>query len=395
MENVFTANSLNELKNFLVLQETNSLCLKVFNGFDVDENGLEMTRYLVRHFDEIGDNVNEIVLNVPYEKMSFSVLNEFSLLNQKVMAGNKSLNVCVKHAKTTDVFDRREAEIYWDFNAIARANKEIDDVCNFLRKSNLSPFEMLAYIHDYVATIAPYKFSSEKHLWTDKDQFFVGAYQDSPEVVCVGYAMLMKEIIDNLNMSELQCEILSIEADHLIKKEKFSHARCLVKIKDKKYGLDQAVFDDATWDNTMVTGKPMCYAHFAMPNNSLEDSANGHYHYYYPEKREYENNKANFEFVDENLYQDNYNRSQNTIDQAMIETAYFNVIDAKYPDKSFDEKYDILKDYAKYSFEEQSERDFKGYFKSGEILLTKDLAKKLYKINHKKEKNDFNNDIEM
>ena len=282
----------------------------------------------------------------------------------------------VKHSKTIDVFDTRVQTICWDFDTIVKANSEIDRVCDFIRKSKFSPLEALAFIHDYVSTVTAYSPTQENHKWNDKDQFFAGAFLKLPEFVCAGYSSLMKEIIDNLGMPELSCEIFSIEFTHLKKHRTERHARCFVCVNDQKYGVNQTVFDDPTWDNDNdLTHK---FTHFAMPNDSLEKARNGLYEYCYPEKIEYAKNKANVEYVDENLCHDNFNHSENQIDQLMIEKVYFNVLQKTFKEMSFEEIYHKLQDMVEKSYDEQELREFKGNLTSKTPLLSPFEAKSLY-----------------
>lgn len=372
--------NIEQFNDFFASNGQNSLILTLFEDDKITQNGLDLVTYLAENIDKLSDEVHEVILNIPYEKLHKSVFEYFFKLNEKLaQKESATLKFCVKHSQTIDVFDTRSADIYWDFDTIFNANMGIDDVCSFLRSSPLSPLEMLAYIHHYISTLAPYSQSNGiVYSWKNKDQFFAGAYQKLPEVVCAGFSSLMNEIIDNLNIPELKCEILSLDILNKKKGKTESHTRCLVTIQDSKYGIDQAVFDDTTWDNIAVTEGKACYAHFAMPNNSLDDEANTRYHYSYPDKFEYAKCKANMAIVDENLSCDNYNRSLNKIDQKMIETAFFNMLSYSHSDKSFDEVYTLLKNMAKSSLEEQTKREFSGNLTREEPQLTKEQARAIF-----------------
>ena len=285
METNFVANSIEKIEEYLELGGRGTLVLTIFERGEITQKGLDLVDYLADNIDRLSDDAHDIVLNIPYEKLPKNVFeNFFNLDNKLKQKPNSVIKFCVKHMNTIQVFDKRTADVCWDFDTIVNANASIDNVCDFLRNSGLSPFEMLAYILHYVSTVAPYSRShQDKYMWRDKDQFFAGAYQKLPEVVCTGYSSLMKEIIDNLDMPELKCNIISLEFLNKNTHHRDSHARCLVRVQDAKYGLEQMVFEDATWDNPSVTQNIACYTHFAMPNHSLENSANGHYVYSYPD----------------------------------------------------------------------------------------------------------------
>ena len=101
----------------------------------------------------------------------------------------------------------------------------------------------------------------------------------------------MKEIIDNLNMPELECELVSVEFKHLKKDYSARHARCFIRIKDDKYGIDQTMFDDPTWDND-IKSNCLKYAHFAMPNDCHDRKRNNNYQYFSIYQFNYPNEKA-------------------------------------------------------------------------------------------------------
>ena len=373
-----------ELKDFFESKQTDELNLIIFDENGITFEGFQMIDFLTKNIDNLKDNVQNIIVTIPYEKLPKSQFKKFYNLYKKSASQNRILNFCVKHFYR-EGFRDLENDVYWDFETILKANSSIDKVCSFLKSSGLSPLEMLAYIHDYVSTIAEYRWSQdENHGWHNKDQFFAGAYLKIPENVCMCQSTLMKEIIDNLNMPELQCEVITVEFEQLAKHYIASHARCLVKIKDQKYGLDQVVFDDPTWDND---DNPHKYCHFAMPNNTHEKEANGLYLYFCPNKMVFSNQKAKKEVVDLNPYYENYNNSKNQINQKMVETAYFNMLTKKYKNRSFEFIYKKLKKMAQNSFEEQTYRKFKGNLTQPDLIILQNLQKSVEETNQLKTKN--------
>ena len=95
------------------------------------------------NFDKLKDYVLDIILNVPYEKIPKSQMMPLIKLYQRVMkTENVFLGVRVEHEHVDGFYDEKK-DVYWDFETILKANKDINKVCDFLKKSNLSPFEML------------------------------------------------------------------------------------------------------------------------------------------------------------------------------------------------------------------------------------------------------------
>ena len=335
---------------------------------------LELLNYIAENFEKIKDKVKYINLFVPFEKIpkeEFKYI--FKLYNATKDDVPCYINVDREYRNEETLFDDKHS-VSWDLKTIVKANTEIDSVCDFIKEQNFSPFEALAYIHNYVSTIANYHESQDiKEQWYSHDQFFPGIFEDIPEVVCAGYSSLMKEIIDNLNMPELKCKIISVSMSKIGVGLLGNHARCLIEIKDKKYGLNQTVFDDPTWDNDK---NATCakYAHFAMCNECHDFSLNKSYRYGYPHHFDLLGNKNIGSKRDMNTSRELYNKSKNAIDQKMIETAYATVMHKALKNDSPSDIYDYLKQMARESHKEQTSRHFEGNLKqSGTVLSKKDV----------------------
>ena len=349
-----------------------------------DSKKLQLLEYFTTNFDSFKNHIKFVNVVVPYEKIP---KNQFEYL---LNLYNKTQNdipcyVNVNHRHIDD--DKFYDETYnlsWEIKTIIKANIEIEKVCKFIKERDFSPFEALAYIHNYVSNVANYNISNAiAKNWYCKDQFFAGAYNDIPEVVCAGYSSLMKEIIDNLNMPELNCQIINVNFEHLKKGYYASHARCLIKIKDKKYGLNQTIFDDPTWDNDE---KASCskYTHFAMPNNCHDINVSKMYDYIGIYHIDEIGNKSIRVTKDFNIYKSLQNKSKNKIDQKMIETAYANVMHKTYLNESANEIYTDLKQLAKESFNEQLKREYIGNLTQSKPIITKKEIEEICKeVNNK------------
>ncbi|MBO5345121.1 MAG: hypothetical protein J6A51_04420, partial [Clostridia bacterium] len=151
-------------------------------------------------------------------------------------------------------------------------------------------------------------------------------------------------------------------------------------ISDKKYGIEQTCFEDATWDNTEPQfGEIPKYAHFAMDNNCHERPVNDKYDYNYPSLIEFSPKNVK-NVYDYNPYR-TYNKSENPISQLQIEKAYFNVLTKSKPNLTFEDLYSYLSQMAKQSYDEQLSRRFKGNLVQEKPLLTKQMAKQIFDQN--------------
>ncbi len=155
----------------------------------------------------------------------------------------------------------------WSLDDVIKANKNINDVVEHIKKNNFSPFEAMTYIHAYVTSNFKY---TEGRL--EECGSIVGAYQG--KIVCAGYSSLVKAIVDKLNDPNLQCECIGAD---LYKKHFFryelegGHAHNLIHIKDEKYNIDGHYMEDTCWDSKnddYPNGKG--FAYFMYPITDLE-----------------------------------------------------------------------------------------------------------------------------
>ena len=358
---------------------TKTLYISLHDKLDYDNLKLDSLKIIADNYDKVKDSLKLIYLQIPYEKIPRKEFGKIYKFYNKIKETVKC-EVVIKKQLVTDCFNERNADKYWDLETIIKANNEINNVCEFIKKNKFSPFEAYAFIHSYVSTVANYNMSDITALsWASTDQFFVGAYLKLPEIVCMGFSALEKEIIDNLDMPGLDCDLIAVSFYDKQKKYQANHTRCFVKIKDDKYGINQTCFEDATWDNDKDCNYTK-YAHFAMPNDCHENTLNEKYDYYIPEVITLSNLK-NTRTIEDFSFNKIFNKSVESVNQLQIEKVYFNVLQKTYKDKSFGEIYSILKNMASSSYKEQKIRGFKGNLKREALMLDKKMAKEIFDKN--------------
>ena len=201
----------------------------------------------------------------------------------------------------------------------------------------------------------------------------------------MGYSSLEKEIIDTLNMPGLKCDIVSVSFYNKDKYSRDDHARCLVRVLDNKYGINQSCYEDTTWDNIDASHDCVSmYAHFAMDINCHERKQNDKYEYYAPSLIELKPKHTKNVVDITGAYE--YNKSTNPVSQLQIERAYFNMLVKSKPNESFNSLYVLLAKMAKKSYNEQVFRRFKGNLVQENLLLTKEEAKIIFNQNNKHKK---------
>lgn len=366
MEKKFVSiKNIDDCEKFLLNLED---CPYILNISTQNDN-YEIIKYLVKHSQKIEKNIEIINLNLPYEmipKKDFETICDFAS-----MFSNARCNILVEHRYIEDDrFIDKTGIVMWDLQTIIKANKSIYKVCDFIEKSKFSPFEAFAFIHQYVSTIAKYNSSTVGGTWLSHDQFFPGAFFDLPEVICMGYSSLEKEIIDTLNMTGLKCDIVAMSFYNKDKQSTDKHARCIIRVLDEKYGINQSCYDDPTWDNSEDICK---YAHFAMNKDCHDRKTNDKYQYNYPDLIDLSPKQT--KTVKDLTSRWEYNKSENPISQLQIEKAYFNVLLKTNPNLNFNESYDLLSKMAEQSYKEQTFRRFKGNLTQENLLLSKDMAR--------------------
>lgn len=106
----------------------------------------------------------------------------------------------------------------------------------------LSNLEKYAYIYSIVTDFIYNESEKDKTMSRD----LIGVL-NSDNIVCVGYAHLLKELCDRVG---IECEVQQVIAQDGGKEVTSSnHANCCVRIKDEKYGIDMLVYADPCWDS--------------------------------------------------------------------------------------------------------------------------------------------------
>lgn len=183
---------------------------------------------------------------------------------------------------TTRCFDLSSC---WDLKDVIAANQEIEKVVERIKELNLSPYETMVYIHKYLQQNYSYcekRYEGKNRRKREKENSIVGAVKYK-QTVCVGFASLVKVIIDKLDNTELKCEYQPCMTWKRIPKDRLGdsktdvriyqdndklvglsqsagHALNLIYLNDQKYNIQGSYLNDETWNNNTAT-----YAFFMYP----------------------------------------------------------------------------------------------------------------------------------
>lgn len=194
----------------------------------------------------------KIVVNTPmYDKKNDSQIDY--LFSGETMQRLIELNNNLHHAgmkqyvmvnEFAQVKDSEMIDNSWTLKDVVKANRDIDRVVNDIKSKNLSPFETMVYIHKYVTSNFAYKEGTMEECRVIPGIFKTG------NIVCSGYASVVKAIVDKLDMPELKCMIVGCEfyKKSLSYELEGGHCHNLIYMKDDKYGIDGYYMEDACWD---------------------------------------------------------------------------------------------------------------------------------------------------
>ena len=131
----------------------------------------------------------------------------------------------------------------WTLSQVLKTNNDLDAIVERIKAKNLSPFETMLEIHTYITSTFRYNTNG-----LESSRVLPGIFNNQ-EIVCSGYASLVKAIIDKLGMPELECDLVSCKFVDEHNEIMEAHCHNLVKIRDKKYGIDGYYVEDACWDS--------------------------------------------------------------------------------------------------------------------------------------------------
>ena len=134
---------------------------------------------------------------------------------------------------------------------------------NFVKLTNTSPFEKYLMIYGFVSDRI-YK-ESEDDLSSSRNLISI---LNSEEIVCVGYAKLLKYLCNEVG---IECECQVMDVIHEGEKEIGRHQNNIVYLKDEKYGIDGCYYADACWDAVNENEPPyLKYTYALVPVSDVE-----------------------------------------------------------------------------------------------------------------------------
>ena len=164
-------------------------------------------------------------------------------------------------------FGVEDSSKVWDIQEVENANKQIDESADKLRGKNLSPMEKLlsAYLD---VTRRNYKFEDKTEHFSQSRSIY--GVLNSDKIVCVGYAELLKTIMEREGDPNIKLYSNSVAVSHDNEHLAGYHRNLIVYIKDEKYGLDGYYYMDPTWDSAKSNKNEFRLNHFLLPLNDIQ-----------------------------------------------------------------------------------------------------------------------------
>lgn len=122
---------------------------------------------------------------------------------------------------------------------IITANDKINKIVEYLKKSSLSPYEKIIYLHKLIGEKEYYNNPDNKYISRD-----IYTILNTRNIVCIGYSMIIKAIINELNDESIKTNIEIVETD-----EGIYHSINCIYIKDEKYAIEGYYKIDITRNN--------------------------------------------------------------------------------------------------------------------------------------------------
>ncbi len=179
--------------------------------------------------------------NYIYSKEQLSILND---INNFYIRHNIKNGIKFSENYILDKYE--DFHNAWDFDLVLKANRSIDGLVKTIRDFNLSPFETVVFIHDYLTNFE-YKDLEPTSKWNNESpRTILGIFSDERAIVCCGYANFFKAIIDKLNSPDLKCGYISCGFINRNKLNMSFHEQNWIYMNDRRYGKNGYYCVDAT-----------------------------------------------------------------------------------------------------------------------------------------------------
>ncbi|MBE7075427.1 MAG: hypothetical protein E7376_05565 [Clostridiales bacterium] len=248
-----------DIKKYLKLKEKDpslKLVLVAEKQELLDENFSSKSFQLIQQLAHLGVRPHDMVFSMPAKDANFS--------HAEWEQAKNSVKILQKQG-VDFAFD--DVEQLWSIEEVENANGQIKDVANKIREKKLSPVEklMAAYLE---VTKRNYKYeSASEHFSQSRSVYGV---LNSDKIVCVGYAALLKAIMEELGDKNVEVHFNSVACANDNEEIIGYHRNVIIYIKDEKYGIDGYYYLDQTWDSSKGDKQEYNFNYFLVPLKDIQ-----------------------------------------------------------------------------------------------------------------------------
>lgn len=224
---------------------------------------------LIRIFDE-----SEYIKIKLSTKKLINFVNENKEILEKKIVPKKIYDYSEKSIKEVEILQESIPNLYLEvknnFGLVEateylKGTKIIRNIVNNIKKLTDSPLEQSMLIYDLVRNK---KYKKEEKVTEEYDSRSTIKSLLYENRVCLGYANIFSSICNELNIRN---KII------YLKTEDSGHARNILYINDKKYGIEGAYYFDTTWDSKKSENDKTylsSYKYFAKTKEEIENYSN-------------------------------------------------------------------------------------------------------------------------
>lgn len=141
---------------------------------------------------------------------------------------------------------------------------------NDIKNSNLTPYEKYMQVYNLVKNFKPYRDNPDDLDAPRSLKYIV----DNKYIVCAGFANLLIALLEKVGINAYY---YSVEIKKTGQEKDYSrHARVIVNLTDKKYGIDGYYIADPTWDNSLknnfLTHSTITFEESTQENETFKDN---------------------------------------------------------------------------------------------------------------------------
>ena len=267
----FNKLNLNKISARKKTQLSLTLPFKLFFQNDVLYNEEDDFNKLLKYLGKIE------ILNINLEDNNIdSIINLVYKIENKINKKIKFINIIMDNKTVKEIEklkfleDERIIKVWYEdgvtdctIDEFIVMRKNIDEIINKIKQSNLTNFEKVLYVYDIVKKFS-YNKSEDNYSMNGR---LLHKIFTTDNIVCSGYSKLIKQILNELG---IQAGIYK-----LITKDNELHTRNIVYIKDDFYNINCIYSMDSTWESSIRDD--YAYSLFLTPIDKLKE--------YFPNER--------------------------------------------------------------------------------------------------------------